>query len=150
VPEHSAEDHEERLAWMALTLTPGLGPRRILQAVERVGAALRVIKLPLTQLEGQRFPAPAVQYISGGEAWKAAQEQSARLREMGASFLTFAEEAYPEGLREIYDPPPVLCTGARPRCSGDRRWQLSARASRAPTGRAWQSCSPATSRCAGW
>jgi DNA processing protein len=108
VPEHSAEDHEERLAWMALTLTPGLGPRRILQAVERVGAALRVIKLPLTQLEGQRFPAPAVQYISGGEAWKAAQEQSARLREMGASFLTFAEEAYPEGLREIYDPPPVL------------------------------------------
>ena len=101
-------EHDERLGWLALVLTPGLGPRRILQAVERHGSALRVVKLPLTELEAQRFPAPAVQYITGGEAWKAAQEESARLTEMRAGFLTYAEDDYPEGLREIYDPPPVL------------------------------------------
>ncbi len=106
--EFSPAEHQERLAWLGLVLTPGLGPRRILQAVERLGTALEVIKLPFTALEAQRFPGPAVQYIAGGEAWKAAQEEAARLRAMGASFLTYAEPLYPAGLKEIYDPPPVL------------------------------------------
>ena len=99
-----------RLAWMALSLTPGLGPRRILQAVDRVGSAEAVIRLPLTALEAQRFPAPAVQYIADGQAWKAAQQEAERLKEMDADYLTYADEAYPERLREIFDPPPVLWT----------------------------------------
>ncbi len=99
-----------RLAWMALALTPGLGPRRILQAVDRVGSAEAVVRLPLTALEAQPFPAPAVQFLADGQAWKAAQQEAERLREMGADFLTYEDEAYPERLREIFDPPPVLWT----------------------------------------
>ena len=106
--EFSPAEHQERLAWLALVLTPGLGPRRILQAVERYGTAFAVIRLAPTELEAQRFPATAVQHIAGGGAWKAAQEEAARLKEMGASYLTYSEELYPPGLKEIYDPPPVL------------------------------------------
>jgi DNA processing protein len=95
---------------MALALTPGLGPRRILQAVDRVGSAEAVVRLPLTALEAQRFPAPAVQFIADGQAWKAAQQEAERLKEMGADFLTYEDHAYPERLREIFDPPPVLWT----------------------------------------
>jgi DNA processing protein len=95
---------------MALVLTPGLGPRRILQAVDRVGSAEAVVRLPLTALEAQRFPAPAVQFIADGQAWKAAQQEAERLKEMGADYVTYADEAYPERLREIFDPPPVLWT----------------------------------------
>ena len=102
-----AED-PARLAWLALSLTPGLGPRRILQAVERVGSALKLAKLPLTALEAQRFPAPSVQFLADGQAWRAAAEEAERLRVMGAGFLTYADALYPERLREIYDPPPVL------------------------------------------
>ena len=99
-----------KLAWLALTLTPGLGSRRILQAVDRVGSAEAVVRLPLTALEAQRFPADSVQYIADGQAWKAAQQEAERLREMGAEFLTYEQDAYPERLREIFDPPPVLWT----------------------------------------
>ncbi len=99
-----------RLAWMALALTPGLGSRRILQAVDRVGSAEAVVRLPLTALEAQRFPAPAVQFIADGQAWKAAQQEAERLTEMGAGYLTYEDDAYPERLQEIFDPPPVLWT----------------------------------------
>ncbi len=99
-----------RLAWLALALTPGLGPRRILQAVDRVGSAEAVLRLPLTALEAQRFPAPAVQFIADGQAWKAAQQEAQRLKEMGADYLVYEDDAYPDRLREIFDPPPVLWT----------------------------------------
>jgi DNA processing protein len=99
-----------RLAWLALALTPGLGPRRILQAVDRVGSAEAVVRLPLTALEAQRFPALSVQFIADGQAWKAAQQEAERLTEMGAGYLTYEDDAYPERLQEIFDPPPVLWT----------------------------------------
>ena len=48
---------EERLAWLALVLAPGLGPKRILDAVKQLDAASQIFTLPLTELEGLRFPA---------------------------------------------------------------------------------------------
>lgn len=107
LPVRVAEE-PERLAWLALALTPQLGPRRILQAVERAGSALKLVRLPLTALEGQRLPAPSVQFLADGRAWKAATEEAERLQAMGASFLTYADEQYPPRLQQIYDPPPVL------------------------------------------
>ncbi len=108
--ENTFEEDPERLGWLALTLTPGLGSRRILQAVERVGSALKVARLPLTALEAQRFSAPAVQFLADGQAWRAATEEAARLRALGAAFLCFTDSAYPERLQHIFDPPPVLWT----------------------------------------
>ena len=99
----------DRLAWLALSLTPQLGSRRILQAVERVGSALELVRLPLTALEGLRLPAVSVQFLADGQAMRAASEEDTRLRALGSSgFLSFADADYPERLREIYDPPPVL------------------------------------------
>ena len=112
VPEPAADP--ARLAWLALSLTPQLGPRRILQAVARVGSALKVAKLPLTALEAQRFPAPSVQFLADGQAWRAAIEEAERLRAIGALFLCYDDPLYPERLREIYDPPPVLWVRGNP------------------------------------
>ncbi len=106
--ESVSADDQERLAWLALALTPQLGPRRILQAVERIGSALAVTRLPLTALEAQRFPGPSVQFLADGSSWKAAEEEASRLRELDAGFLSYPQTLYPERLREIYDSPPVL------------------------------------------
>ncbi len=106
--DRQSPEELERLAWLALALTPGIGSRRILKAVERLGSALRLIRLPLTALEAQRFPAPSVQFIADGQAWRAAGEEAQRLDAMGAGFLCHPEALYPERLREIYDAPPVL------------------------------------------
>ncbi len=99
---------EEKHAWVALALTPGLGPRRILRAVERYRSAARVLSLPLTELESLDFPAQAAQFIDTGEAKKAADEELANLAATGATLVTYHDEAYPQRLREIFDPPPLL------------------------------------------
>jgi DNA processing protein len=99
---------ENRLAWLALALAPNLGPKRILDAVKELESASQVFTLPLTALEGLRFPAEAAQFIFDGKARRAAEEEWARAAAQGATVISFSCADYPERLREIYDPPPVL------------------------------------------
>jgi DNA processing protein len=99
---------EKRLAWLALAMTPGLGPRRILDAMRGIDAPDRIFELTLTQLEGLRFPAEAAQFIFDGKARKAAEQEWARVAAQAATVVSLACPEYPERLKEIYDPPPVL------------------------------------------
>jgi DNA processing protein len=99
---------EDRLAWLALTLSPGLGPKRILDAMKQLNEPSQVFALSLTQLEGLKFPAQAAQFIFDGKARVAAEEEWARVVAQGATVLSFSCPDYPERLKEIYDPPPVL------------------------------------------
>ena len=104
---HAALD-EDRLAWLALVLTPGLGPRRIVEALRRLDAPSRVFGMPLTEIEGLRFPAEAAQFVFYGKARAAAEAEAKRAAELGVGILTCGCASYPERLKEIYDPPPVL------------------------------------------
>jgi len=106
-PQAPALD-EERLAWLALALSPGLGPKRILDAMKELGEASQVFTLPLTALEGLRFPAEASQFIFDGKARVAAEAEWERVAAQGATILSHGCAEYPERLKEIYDPPPVL------------------------------------------
>ena len=99
---------EERLAWLALALAPGLGPKRILDAVKTLEAASQIFSLSLTELEGLRFPAEAAQFIFDGKARQAATAEWTRVAAQGATLVTYGCQEYPERLKEIYDPPPVL------------------------------------------
>jgi DNA processing protein len=105
---------EGRLAWLAMALSPGLGPKRILDAMKMLGAAGedgaagRIFELTLTDLEGLRLPAQAAQFIFDGKARAAAEEEWARVAAQGATLVSFGCQEYPERLKEIYDPPPVL------------------------------------------
>jgi DNA processing protein len=106
-PTHDASFHE-RHAWLALALTPGIGPARLKKAIERYGCADNVLHLPLTELEALQFPAQAAQFIVHGEAARAADQELEKLAASGASILTYRDEAYPERLRQIFDPPALL------------------------------------------
>jgi len=97
-----------RLAWMALTLTPEMGPTRIAKAMARLGAAARVFEASLTELESVGMPAKAAQFVFDGRARAAAEDEAKRVAETGGSFLTREDKAYPERLDSIYDPPAVL------------------------------------------
>ena len=100
---------EERLGWMALTLTPGMGPTRIARAVGRLGRAGRMFEASLTELEGAGMPAAAAQFCADGRARSAAVDEMQRVAEAGGVVVTPADEGmYPDRLREIYDPPTVL------------------------------------------
>jgi DNA processing protein len=99
---------QNRLAWLALTLTPGLGPKRILKAAQALPDLSCLFRLSLTELEALNFPAPAAQFLFTGKARTEAERELVRVSEQKGALLTFEDEDYPEQLREIFDPPPVL------------------------------------------
>ena len=104
----AVEQQEERLAWLALKLTTGVGPKTIFRAVEQIGSAARVLSLPLTKLEGLRLPANAAQEIADGRSRAAAEVEHKRTLDGGGNFITPIDAEYPPRLLEIFDPPTVL------------------------------------------
>jgi len=99
---------EDRLACLALVLSPGLGPKRIVDAMQQLTPPRMLFELSLTMLEALRFPAASAQFIFEGKARRAAEEEWARVAAHGATLVTYGCREYPERLKEIYDPPPVL------------------------------------------
>jgi len=106
--ERSVQIDENRLAMLALTLTPNLGPKRIVDAIGQLQAPGQIFALTLTELEGLRFPAEVAQFIFDGKARRTAEEESVKAAERGATILTYWCKEYPERLKEIFDPPAVL------------------------------------------
>ncbi len=113
-PAPQPVESPERLAFLALALTPGLGSRRILRLVQEKGSAAAILRLPLTALEGLRIPAQSAQAIADGQSLRAAQEEAQRLRADEATFLCHGEPLYPERLAEISDAPPILWVRGNP------------------------------------
>src|SRR5579863_5642925 len=77
-----------RLGWMALALTPGMGPTRIAKAMTLLGTADRVFEASLTELEGAGLPAQAAQFVFEGRAFLAAEDEAKRVAEAGGFFVT--------------------------------------------------------------
>jgi DNA processing protein len=102
---------EGRLAWLALALTPGMGPTRCHRAMQGLGQrnqAQRLFGLSLTELEALGLPGGSAQFVFDGRARKAATNESKRIQDADASFLTPDDTEYPQRLLEIFDPPPIL------------------------------------------
>ena len=109
-PSWTAQNVEDQLGWLALSLTPGLGPRRILEAVKALATPSQIFELSLTELESLQLSAEAAQFLFDGKGRRVAEAEWARLEAAGAELLTYDSPVFPERLREIYDPPPVLWT----------------------------------------
>ena len=109
IPHAVAQQNElAATAWLALTLTPGMGPTRIWKAMGCLECAERLFEASLTELESLGMPAHSAQFIFEGKARAAADDQMRRTLEAGGAILTPEDAAYPERLREIYDPPAAL------------------------------------------
>ena len=93
--------------WPSFSL-PASGPSGFSRPSSNSSRRGQLFALSLTALEGLRFPAAAAQFLFEGKGRGAAEAEWARVREQGATIVTFTCAKYPERLREIYDPPPVL------------------------------------------
>lgn len=102
------ETKDRALYWLALSLTPGIGPTRSRKLVDRFGGVDRVFHASLTELEASGLPAVSAQAIALGKSLEDAGEELVRASTAGAHVLTLDDPAYPERLREIYDPPTAL------------------------------------------
>src|SRR6266496_1289013 len=97
-----------QLSWLALTLTPGLGPTRGKRLVEFFGSIEAVINATLTELEAAGLPAQAAQSLGTGRSVELASDEIAKAAAAGVQCVTLDDPAYPARLRQIYDPPLVL------------------------------------------
>ncbi len=94
--------------WLALALTPGLGPTRIRKLIEHYGTAERVFQASLTELEATGMRAVSAQSIATGKSLELAQQECEKAVEAGAKIISLSDPEYPSRLKEIYDPPVVL------------------------------------------
>ena len=98
---------------MALSLIPGLGPRRILSLLNEVEDTEEIFAMGLSRIysiTGTRAVGPGM--ISKIRTSDTYLEELSYIEKNGIIPLTPADEAYPEALRQIYDPPAVIyCRG---------------------------------------
>ena len=97
-----------QIAWVALTLTPGLGPTRAKRLVDFFGGAEAVLNASLTELEAAGLPAQAAQSLGTGRSVELAHDEIAKAGAAGIKLVALDDAEYPARLRQIYDPPLVL------------------------------------------
>ena len=94
--------------WLALTLTPGLGPTRGRKLVESFGNIQDIFQASLTELEAQNLQAQSAQHIALGKSLELAHDEFAKAVAANVQIVCREDVAWPPRLSEIYDPPLVL------------------------------------------
>lgn len=96
------------LYWLALALTPGLGPTRGRKLAEHFDDIEDVFQASLTELEALNLQSQSAQHIALGKSLEMAHEEYARAAAAGAEIICREDPGWPPRLSEIYDPPLVL------------------------------------------
>ncbi len=104
---------EEELYWLALRMMPGLGTRRSGLLLERLRTPQAIFQASASELEAAGLSGALARSIAGGVSFEAAAEQQEKLRRSGATLIPIHDGRYPEALRRIFDPPPVLFARGR-------------------------------------
>jgi DNA processing protein len=104
----TATANSSQIAWLALTLTPGLGPTRGKRLVEFFGNVGNVFNASLTELEAAGLPAQSAQSLGTGKSVELAHDEIAKAAAAEIKLITVDDAEYPTRLRQIYDPPLVL------------------------------------------
>jgi DNA processing protein len=103
----STGDHEEILAWLNLTLVPGVGARRLRRLLREFGSPADVLAAPASHLE-RCLGEQAASALSRGPDRSALDATLLWLEQPGNRILTLADEDYPSQLLQIADAPIVL------------------------------------------
>src|SRR6266480_1506565 len=94
--------------WVALNMTPGIGPRAAAKLLERFGSAEAVYRATRAELEKVRLLPEAVDSIIARDLHEKAAAEIENVRKLGGDVLVLDDGVYPSLLREIYDPPITL------------------------------------------
>lgn len=95
--------------WVAINLVPGLGSvliKRLLERFKTPEAVFQASIKELLMIEGLNEKV-AHEILKGPPEQKVYRELSL-IKEIGGRVISFDDEDYPQRLKEIYDPPPIL------------------------------------------
>lgn len=96
------------MGWLALALTPGLGARSAGKLLRTFGSPAAIFNASLTSLEANQLPAAVAQAIHSRQPLSAAARELVQAEAAKCRLVSWDEPQYPQLLREIYDPPPLL------------------------------------------
>ncbi|HWN08180.1 MAG TPA: DNA-processing protein DprA [Pyrinomonadaceae bacterium] len=94
--------------WVALNMTPGIGPRAAAKLLERFGSAEAVYSATRVELERLRLLPEAIDSIIARDLHAKAGSELENVKQIGCDILILDDGVYPSLLREIYDPPIAL------------------------------------------
>lgn len=99
---------------LALLSVPGLGPRRVLSLVGKLGSPEAVLGAPVSELcRVDGIDLTLAKRIRTEADRDFARQQLRLANRLGVSFITYWDPDYPTRLKQISDPPPVLfCRGS--------------------------------------
>jgi len=100
---------EPREALVALNMVDHVGPIRARQLLEHFGDATAILRASKQQLlQVRNIGAETAEAIAGWEKNIDLGSELKRISDFGCRIVSQADTAYPELLRQIYDPPLVL------------------------------------------
>jgi len=94
--------------WIALNMTPGVGPRVTARLLEHFGSAEAIFDAARRDLALLRLSPETIESIASRELHARAEAEIERVRKVGGDILVLDDGVYPALLRETYDPPVVL------------------------------------------
>jgi DNA processing protein len=94
--------------WIALNMTPGVGPRVTARLLEHFGSAEAIFDAPRRELALLRLTPESIETIATRELYDRAETEIGKVRQLGGEILVLDDGVYPTLLRETYDPPVVL------------------------------------------
>jgi DNA processing protein len=99
---------ETSMQWLALALTPGLGPTKARRVIEFFGSVQALFRASLTELEAAGLRAVSAQSLGTGRSMELAQDELGKAAAADARIVALDDPGYPAQLKQIYDPPLVL------------------------------------------
>jgi DNA processing protein len=99
---------ETSMQWLALALTPGLGPTKARRVIEFFGGVQALFRATLTELEAAGLRAVSAQSLGTGSSMELAQDEMGKAFAAGAQIVSLDDARYPAQLKQIYDPPLIL------------------------------------------
>src|SRR6184192_4930408 len=94
--------------WLALNMTPGVGPRVTSRLLEHFGSAEAIFDAPRRELALLRLTPETIESIAKRELHDRAEQEIEKVRKLGSDILVLDDGIYPALLRETYDPPVTL------------------------------------------
>ena len=102
------------LQWLALALTPGLGPTKARRLVEFFGSIQALFRASLTELEAAGIQSVSAQSLGTGRSLELANDELAQATAADVQIVALEDLAYPAPLKQIYDPPLILYVRGNP------------------------------------
>jgi DNA processing protein len=99
---------ETSMQWLALALTPGLGPTKARRVIEFFGSVQALFRASLTELEAAGLRAVSAQSLGTGRSMELAHDELGKAAAADAQIVALDDPKYPTQLKQIYDPPLIL------------------------------------------